>query len=73
MKKRTKRIILVSVLVIILAVGYIYINKNNFEEADLSETKATEKTEITTEETTTVSGVQVEDNVPDEFGWGPIK
>ena len=74
MKKNIVKIIVAILLAALLVIGYIYISKNNYEKADLSETKSTQEETLTWKEiTTTQPTVYVEENIPDNEGWGPIK
>ena len=73
MNKKTIQIFCIILLVIILIVGYIYISKNNYEKADLSETRNTTEESLTWKEiTTTAPKVDVQEDMTDESGWGPM-
>ncbi len=74
MKKNIVKIMAAILLAALLVIGYLYISKNNYEKADLSETKLSQEESLTWKEiTTTQPTVYVEDNIPDNEGWGPIK
>ena len=70
MKKQTKYILLALALIILLAGGFFFASQNSREKADLT---GVEQVEQEPDEITTPGGVQVEEYIPDEEGWGPIR
>ena len=74
MDKKIIQILLVIVLVIVVVIGYLYISKNNYEKADLSETRETVEESLTWKEiTTTAPTVHADESMTDESGWGEFQ